>query len=146
MCFLFNSAWLIAQGGQLLLMRVELFGIALHQLLLAADVVQAVDVLADAVFVAGEIANLVAGVFEGMVVLGDLRFLVGDALQLPPSGIAEACGSECTSRGSRASRWSPGSTHRIDALLVDHEFLRRAGAEGDFEAIRTRGLLRRASD
>ena len=45
----------VAQGSQLLLVRIELARVVLHLLLLSADVVQALDIAADAVFVGGQI-------------------------------------------------------------------------------------------
>src|ERR1017187_7889119 len=48
----------VAQLRELLLVGIQLLGVILHELLLAADVVQAVDVLPDAVFITGQVAKL----------------------------------------------------------------------------------------
>ena len=88
-------------------MRVELFGVALHQLLLAADIVQAVDVLADAVFVARKVANLIAIVVESAIVLGDLRLFVGDALQFGVADHAFGPGSAAVPRHDASDDCQP---------------------------------------
>ena len=94
----------VAQRGQLLLVVIELFGVVLHQLLLAADVVQAVDIRRMRSSSVGQVANLIAIVFasaRSFSAICDL--LIGDALQLAASGVAEGRVLNVGRERSRAS-------------------------------------------
>src|SRR5581483_4352723 len=55
---LFQLGLFIAERGELLLVIVQLFGIVLHLLLLAGDVIEAGDVLPDAILVPGQRRHL----------------------------------------------------------------------------------------
>ncbi len=94
--FVCKARLLIAQRGELLLDGVELAGVGLHLLLLAAHIVQTLNIAADAVFVAGELASLLIGILQGAVVLRDQALLVGDALQLAAAGIAQRAILRCS--------------------------------------------------
>ena len=84
-------------------MGVHLAGVLLYLLLLPGDVVQALDVLADPLFVGSCIPDLRLRVRERAIVLRDLRFLIGDPLQLATARIAQSSIARCSSTERRAS-------------------------------------------
>ena len=131
-----------AETGELLLVGVQLAGVILHELLLAADVVQALDVAADAFLIVRDVRDLGLGVLQGSVVFRDLEFLGGYAVELLAGGVAEIAVLHVGEQeaGSHAGHGGRGV---VDAFFVDHKLPRGIRSERDFEAtltlVRARG-------
>src|SRR4051812_22030151 len=92
----------VPQGGEALLVLVELAGIGLYLLLLAADGVQALNVPADSVLVRVPVAGLRLDLLKLAINRGNLRFLVRDALELLAGGRGQAAVLYVGEEGARA--------------------------------------------
>src|SRR3954452_19746920 len=117
----------VAQYGEALLVLVELAGIGLYLLLLAADGVQALNVPADSVLVRVPVAGLPLDLLKLAINRGNLRFLVRDALELLAGGRGQAAVLNVGEERVRAEA-RDGVRLVENVLLVDDELLGRAGA------------------
>jgi hypothetical protein len=94
----------VAQFGDLRLLVAQFAGVILHDLLLAADLREAGDVLAVALFVAHDVLERRQSNRDfSAVVRGDLRFQIGDLLELAARGVGDRFVADVERAANRAS-------------------------------------------
>ena len=133
---------LIAECGQLGFRCGQLARVLLHQRFLPGYVAQAVDVLAEALLIAGEIALVGLRGLHLRLIRGNLALLGDDAIKLGAARGAQRTILRHAHQEVRRCVADAGGLI-VDALFADYECLNCFATDGDFEALRGGGQFLR---